>query len=70
MLGLVAAALGALPSSAAVRLNGRGAPDATSLALLLCSAALAFALYHLVLPLSLRLLQARREAVLRAVTRD
>jgi ABC-2 type transport system permease protein len=70
MLGVAAAALGALPFSAAVRLGGRQAPDGTTLALLLCAAALAFILYRRVLPLSLRLLHARREVVLRAVTRD
>ncbi len=70
MLGVVAAGFGAFPFSLALRLNGRAPPDVRSLLILLVAVAGALALYRAVLPLSLSLLERRRELVLRAVTRD
>ncbi len=70
MLGVVAAAFGAFPFSLALRLNGREPPDVRSLLILLISVVAAFALYRAMRPLSLSLLDRRRELILRAVTRD
>ncbi len=70
MLGVVAAGLGAAPFTAALRLNGEAGPDVRSVLLLAGAAVLAALAYRALLPLSLRLLDARRELILRAVTRD
>ena len=70
MLGVAAASTGSAPWGWALRLRGREGPDLTTLALMLLSAALAWVIYRGFLPLALRLLDKRREIVLRAVTRD
>jgi ABC-2 type transport system permease protein len=70
MLGVGAAALGAAPFSAALKLRGEDGVDLSTLALLGASAAGTFMVYRLTLGPAMRLLVLRRERVLRAVTRE
>lgn len=70
MLGVAAASAGAAPFAWALRLGGSARPGWGAVGLLAVSAAGGWALYALTLPVTLRLLDARRELVLRAVTRD
>jgi ABC-2 type transport system permease protein len=70
MLGVAAAAIGAAPFSAALRLRGKEGLDVHTVALLGACAAATWMIYRLTLPLAMRLLVQRRELVLRAVTRE
>jgi ABC-2 type transport system permease protein len=70
MLGVAAASAGSAPWGWALRLCGKEGPNGTTLLLMTLSAALAWVVYRGFLPLALRLLEQRREIVLRAVTRD
>jgi ABC-2 type transport system permease protein len=69
MLGVAAASLGSAPFVLALRAGGPlGASWLSALVIALCGAG-AWAAYRALLPLALRLLEARRELVLQAVTR-
>jgi ABC-2 type transport system permease protein len=70
LLGIGAASVGCAPFVWALRATGTAGPEGRTLALLALCAALAGALYRALLPLGLRLLEQRKEAVLRAVTRE
>jgi len=70
MLGILAASAGCMPFGWALRLAGKDGPTWTTVALVTTSAALNLVLYRLVLPLALRVLERRKEVVLRAVTRE
>ncbi len=70
MIGLSAAGLGFAPLASALRAAGKAGPSLGTLGVVFGAAVLAVALYALTLPLAMRLLEARRELVLRAVTRD
>lgn len=70
MLGLLAASVGTAPFALALRLVGREGPERQTAALISGCAVLAWALYAASLPLALRLLEQRRELILRAVTRE
>jgi ABC-2 type transport system permease protein len=70
MLGIVAASVGCMPFGWSLKLAGKTGPTIQSVAMIALSAALYFLLYRLVLPLALRVLDQRREFVLRAVTRE
>jgi len=70
MLGVVATSVGSAPFVWALRLEVRdGATPMTALTILLC-AALGWLGYRALLPLALATLQARREKVLLAITRE
>jgi len=70
MLGVAAASAGAAPFAWALRLNGSERPGWGAVGLVALAAAAGWGLYVATLPTALRLLDARRERVLRAVTRD
>jgi ABC-2 type transport system permease protein len=70
MLGLAAASLGTAPFVAALKACGAEAPSLSTLAWLSGSAVVAWLAYAGTLSVALRLLDARREVVLRAVTRE
>jgi ABC-2 type transport system permease protein len=70
MLGIVAASAGCMPFGWALRLAGPGGPTWQTAAMIVLCAGLNVALYRAVLPLALRVLEARREVVLHAVTRE
>lgn len=70
MIGIAAASVGAAPFGLALRLQGKDGPDLSSLGLILAAAALNWVLYRALLPTALRLLEQRRELILRSVTRD
>ena len=70
MLGIAAAGVGCMPFGWALRLVGRSGPDERVLLALALFVLLHGAAYRVLLPLALRLLEQRRELVLRAVTRE
>lgn len=70
MLGLGAASVGTMPFVAALKAVGRGAPTVQTLGLLSVAAVAGWGVYATTLPLALKLLDARREVILRAVTRE
>jgi ABC-2 type transport system permease protein len=70
LLGIAAASLGAAPLVHAIRSAGPAGPGPQSVAMLLLCAVAAWLGYRALWPLTFRLLDRRREAVLRAVTRD
>ncbi|HEX8434678.1 hypothetical protein [Archangium sp.] len=70
MLGIVAASVGCAPFVWALRFAGKSGPEWRTLAMIALCAAVNVVLYRALLPLSLRLLDQRREIVLRAVTRE
>jgi ABC-2 type transport system permease protein len=70
MLGILAASAGCMPFGQALRMAGRPGPTFQTAAMIALCAALYALLYRMLLPLSLRLLEQRREIVLRAVTRE
>lgn len=70
MLGLGAASVGTAPFALAMRLAGKGGPTLTTPLLIAFAAALAWLAWAATLPAALSLLERRREAVLRAVTRE
>jgi ABC-2 type transport system permease protein len=70
MLGVAAASLGAAPFAWALRACGKASPGWDTLGVVCGAAVAGWALYAATLPTVLRLLEARRELVLRAVTRD
>lgn len=70
MLGLVAASVGTAPFALAMRLTGGRGPSWFTLALIMLAAVLSWSLYAVTLPFAMRLLDRRREFVLRAVTRE
>ncbi|WP_224366096.1 hypothetical protein [Hyalangium versicolor] len=70
MLGIVAASVGCMPFGWALRLAGKSGPTPQTAAMIALCAALYAVLYRLMLPLALRLLDQRREIILRAVTRE
>ncbi len=70
MLGIVAAGVGCMPFGWALKLAGREGPTLSTVGLMGMLAVLNLAVYGAVLPLALRLLEQRREIVLRAVTRE
>ncbi|MHB8875145.1 MAG: hypothetical protein ACYC8T_15775, partial [Myxococcaceae bacterium] len=70
MLGVLAASVGTAPFGWALRLRASDGADLSTLALITLSAVLGWIGYRAFLPTALRLLVARRELVLRAVTRD
>ena len=70
MLGIAAASVGCAPFAWALRFAGGSGPDWRTLAMLALCAAVNGLLYRALLPLALRLLDQRRELVLRAVTRE
>lgn len=70
MLGVAAAGVGTWPLAFALRRCGTGGPTLEALAIVLGASGLAWGLYAATLPLALRTLVARRELVLRAVTRE
>jgi ABC-2 type transport system permease protein len=70
LLGIGAASAGCAPFVWALRSAGTDGPQGQTLALLALCAALNGALYRALLPLGLRLLEQRKEVVLRAVTRE
>lgn len=70
MLGIAAASIGAAPWSWALRLRLDQGTDWTTVGLLALCAALAFMVWRITLPLAMKLLDQRREIVLRAVTRE
>ncbi|MDY7231807.1 hypothetical protein [Hyalangium rubrum] len=70
MLGIVAASVGCMPFGWALRLAGKSGPTLQTVAMIALFAGLYAVLYRAVLPLALRLLEQRREIVLRAVTRE
>ncbi|WNG24387.1 hypothetical protein F0U62_10475 [Cystobacter fuscus] len=70
LLGIGAASVGCAPFVWALRSTGTSGPEGRTLALLALCAAFSGALYRALLPLGLRLLEQRKEGVLRAVTRE
>ena len=70
LLGLSAAALGSAPFVAGLEAAGAAGPSLDACARLAGTAALAWLGYAALTPLALRALEARREAVLAAVTRE
>ncbi|MFZ5472133.1 MAG: hypothetical protein ACOZIN_22100 [Myxococcota bacterium] len=70
MLGVAAASVGSAPFVWALRLQGKDGASWTTAGLLAAFALLAWLGYRALLPFAARLLVARRELVLRAVTRD
>jgi ABC-2 type transport system permease protein len=70
MLGIVAACVGCMPFGWALRLAGKDGPTFQTVAMIALCAGMYAVLYRAVLPLALRLLDQRREIVLRAVTRE
>jgi len=70
MLGILAACAGCMPFGWAMKLAGREGPTLQTAAMIALCAGLYALLYRAVLPLALRLLDQRRELILRAVTRE
>ncbi|WP_426749367.1 hypothetical protein [Myxococcus sp. Y35] len=70
MLGILAASAGCMPFGWALKLAGKEGPTWGTAAMIALAAGLNVALYRAVLPLSLKLLEQRREVVLQAVTRE
>lgn len=70
MIGIGAAGVGTWPLAWALRQCGHAGPNSTSLVFVLGAATLAWGLYALMLPLAVGKLVARRELILRAVTRE
>jgi ABC-2 type transport system permease protein len=70
MLGIGAASVGCAPFVWALRFAGMDGPDGRTLGVITLCAAVNAVLYRALLPLALRLLDQRRELVLRAVTRE
>jgi ABC-2 type transport system permease protein len=70
MLGIVAACVGCMPFGWALRLAGKDGPTIQTVAMIALCAGMYAVLYRAVLPLAMRLLDQRREIVLRAVTRE
>jgi ABC-2 type transport system permease protein len=70
MLGIVAASVGCMPFGWALRMAGKPGPTIQTVAMIALCAALYAVLYRMLLPMALRLLDQRREIVLRAVTRE
>ncbi len=70
LLGILAASAGCMPFGWALRLAGLEGPTPQTAAMIALCAGLYALLYRAVLPLALRLLEQRRELVLRAVTRE
>ncbi len=70
MLGIAAAGIGTWPFAFSLRQVGRHGPEGLTLLTVLGSAAVAWALYALTLPRWVKVLERRRELVLRAVTRE
>ncbi|WNG50032.1 hypothetical protein F0U60_42355 [Archangium minus] len=70
MLGIVAASVGCAPFVWALRFAGTSGPSWQTLAIIALCAAVNAVMYRALLPLALRLLDQRRELVLRAVTRE
>lgn len=70
MIGLSAAGLGFAPLASQLEAVGKAGPTLETLGVVAGAAVLAAGLYALTLPVAMRLLEARRELVLRAVTRD
>lgn len=70
MLGIVAASVGCAPFAWALRFAGTSGPGWQTLAMITLCAVVNAVMYRALLPLALRLLDQRRELVLRAVTRE
>jgi ABC-2 type transport system permease protein len=70
MLGIIAASVGCMPFGWALRMAGKPGPTFQTVAMIALCAALYAVLYRMLLPMALRLLDQRREIVLRAVTRE
>jgi ABC-2 type transport system permease protein len=70
MIGIGAASVGAAPFGLALKLQGKDGPALSSLGLILGAAAINWVLYRALLPVAVRLLEQRREVILRSVTRD
>ncbi|WNG39607.1 hypothetical protein F0U61_42500 [Archangium violaceum] len=70
MLGIVAASVGCAPFVWALRFAGTSGPSWQTLAIIALCATVNAVMYRALLPLALRLLDQRRELVLRAVTRE
>ncbi|MBU8894399.1 hypothetical protein KRR26_02220 [Corallococcus sp. M34] len=70
LLGIFAASLGCMPFGWALRLAGKSGPTWQSWVMIALCAGLYGLLYRAVLPWAMRLLDARKEIVLRAVTRE
>ena len=70
MLGILAASVGCMPFGWAMQLAGKTGPTPQTAAMIALCAVLYAVLYRLLLPLALRLLDQRREFILRAVTRE
>jgi ABC-2 type transport system permease protein len=70
MLGIVAASVGCAPFAWALRFAGKSGPTWQTFAMIALCATVNVMLYRALLPLALRLLDQRREFVLRAVTRE
>ncbi|HEY1086479.1 MAG TPA: hypothetical protein VGE37_02250, partial [Archangium sp.] len=70
MIGIGAAGIGTWPFAAAMRLVGTTGPSALTLGLVAGAALVAWLVYFGTLPLAVGQLVARREFVLRAVTRE
>ena len=70
MLGIGAASVGCAPFVWGLRLAGRSGPGGQTLVMIALCAGVNFMLYRALLPLALRLLEQRKELVLRAVTRE
>lgn len=70
MLGLWAASVGTAPFGWALARCGKEAPSRETLGLLLVTAVIAWSAYAASLPMARKLLERRREAILRAVTRE
>ncbi|MBE4747645.1 hypothetical protein G4177_05560 [Corallococcus sp. ZKHCc1 1396] len=70
MLGILAASVGCMPFGHALKLAGKDGPGWQSVAFIAGCAVLHFLVYLAVRPLAMRLLDQRRELVLRAVTRE
>jgi ABC-2 type transport system permease protein len=70
MIGIGAAGIGTWPFAASMRLVGTTGPTAVTFGLVAGAALVAWAVYFFTLPLAVGQLVARREFVLRAVTRE
>lgn len=70
MLGIVAASVGCMPFGWALKLAGKDGPTWQSAVMIALCAGLNLVIYRGSLPLALRLLDRRREAILQAVTRE
>jgi ABC-2 type transport system permease protein len=70
MIGIAAACVGCMPFGWALRLAGKEGPTFQTVAMIALCAGMYAVLYRAVLPLAMRLLEQRREIVLRAVTRE